>query len=118
MKPCIYDADTDATNLQFVGLLQCEYDTTNADLGNLQSCACSCDDMVDIKRPPFEIMCLSFFSQACIACIVGFTLGYRHDFLEIWYRTIKEIASLEFTNVGRSSVQWSEKPSETQSSHD
>jgi hypothetical protein len=105
-KPCIYDIDTDATNLQFVGPLQCEYDTLTPDLGNLQSCACSCDDMVDIKRPSVEIMCLSVFSQACIACIVGFTLGYRHDFLDVWKTLIKGIVNIEFTHFDRSSIQW------------
>jgi hypothetical protein len=93
MGPCVY-APTSTRNTeekkfpQDAGELLCKAETKTG----AQSCDCSCDDLAEPDPPPpFVIMSLSFFSQSCIACIVGSILGLRDANLEVWRKSIKRV---------------------------
>jgi len=60
-------------------------------LGSGESaCDCPCEDIVHVEEPPFAVLCLAFFSQNCMACIVGVTLGFRTANINVWRNSARK----------------------------
>jgi hypothetical protein len=88
---------------QDVGELRCQLYYKIKNKTWAQSCDCSCDDLVEPDPPPpFVIMSLSFFSQSCVACIIGSVLGLRDANLEVWRKLIKRIDKSKGMDTGKS----------------
>jgi hypothetical protein len=50
----------------------------------LTNCDCDCSDIVNLQAPSLGFMCLSYFSQSFVACVVGVCLGFRKPSLDGW----------------------------------
>jgi hypothetical protein len=85
LTPCKYVANT-TLSLTVRTSLSCDVDEkyTGALNGSPNSCDCSCDVMAIVQPPPFSILAISFFSQSCMACVVGVSLGFRESNLDVW----------------------------------
>jgi hypothetical protein len=48
-----------------------------ADVWTSRKCDCSCDDMLNVKKPSVVVMTLSFVAKALVVTIVGVNMAFR-----------------------------------------
>jgi len=51
-------------------------------------CDCPCSKMVKQEAPPVSVLCLSYFAQSFIVCIVGISLGFKNENIKVWRKKI------------------------------
>jgi hypothetical protein len=73
--PCRYNA---------TALDRSETDTSCAVGNEYAPCDCPCDFMVQPIAPPVFVMCLSYFSQSAIICVLGMSMLTKAANVKIW----------------------------------
>jgi hypothetical protein len=69
-------------------------------------CDCPCDYMVQPEAPPVFVMCLSYFSQSAIICVLGMSMLTKAENVKIWkdYLGANILTLARSTKVGISST--------------